>query len=73
MALTAEDVLARRTRSLFLNVDASIAIAKTVAEIMAEELGRDRVWIEKQVREFNETARNYRSARPGLDPVDENT
>ena len=38
MAMTLEDVLARRTRSLFLNAKATVAIAPQVAEIMAKEL-----------------------------------
>jgi len=37
-AQTVEDVLARRTRLLFLNAKAAIAAAPTVAAIMAKEL-----------------------------------
>ncbi len=59
MARTVEDVLARRTRVLFLNASAAINIAPQVAGIMAAELGRDRNWVEAQVQEFNETARAY--------------
>jgi glycerol-3-phosphate dehydrogenase len=59
MARTVEDVLARRTRALFLNARAAIAMAGRVAEIMARELGRDSAWQSDQVRLFQETARNY--------------
>jgi glycerol-3-phosphate dehydrogenase len=58
-ARTIEDVLARRTRALFLNARAAIEIAPKVAEIMARELNKDNDWIEKQIVEFNETAVKY--------------
>ncbi|MBC7900219.1 MAG: glycerol-3-phosphate dehydrogenase/oxidase [Saprospiraceae bacterium] len=60
MAQTAEDVLARRTRVLFLNAQAAIDIAPRVAEIVAKELGRDSEWIAAQVADFNEVAQNYK-------------
>jgi glycerol-3-phosphate dehydrogenase len=59
MAETVEDVLARRTRALFLNAEAAIAMAPRVAQLMAGELGRDAEWAARQVRAFNETAKNY--------------
>jgi glycerol-3-phosphate dehydrogenase len=59
MAMTVEDVLARRTRSLFLNSKAAIEIAPRVAEIMAKELGKDENWIAEQIRQFDQTAQNY--------------
>ncbi|HEX8248174.1 MAG TPA: glycerol-3-phosphate dehydrogenase/oxidase [Pyrinomonadaceae bacterium] len=58
-ARTVEDVLARRTRALFLNARAAIEIASPVAEITARELGKDKDWIEKQIGEFNEIAEKY--------------
>jgi glycerol-3-phosphate dehydrogenase len=60
MARTAEDVLARHTRALFLNARAAIAMAKPVAELLAAELGRDEAWIDAQVTEFSELAEQYR-------------
>jgi glycerol-3-phosphate dehydrogenase len=60
MARTVEDVLARRTRVLFLNAKVAIELAPKVAEIMAEELNRDQRWIERQIEDFVETANNYR-------------
>jgi glycerol-3-phosphate dehydrogenase len=59
MALTVEDVLARRTRALFLNARAAIALAPRVGEIMALELGRDSAWADQQVAEFTALAQHY--------------
>ena len=59
MARTVEDVLARRTRALFLNSKAAISMAPRVAEIMAKELKQDAKWQEKQVQRFRDIARNY--------------
>ena len=59
MARTVEDVLARRTRALFLNAKAAIEIAPRTAEIMAREMGKDEAWISNQIEEFNNTAKNY--------------
>ena len=44
MARTVEDILARRTRALFLNAKRAIAMAPRVAELLAKELGRDTAW-----------------------------
>jgi glycerol-3-phosphate dehydrogenase len=59
MPVNLEDVLARRTRSLFLDVRASLEIAHRVAEIMAAELGRDEKWIEDQKAEYKQMTVNY--------------
>lgn len=59
MAQTVEDVLARRTRALFLNARATIETAPEIAQIMADELGKDEDWIRAQIAEFYETAKNY--------------
>ncbi len=59
MARKLEDVLARRTRALFLNARAAIELSQKTAEIMAGELGKDRDWIEREVKEFNELASIY--------------
>jgi len=68
MARTVEDVLARRTRALFLNARAAIAMAPRVAELMAKELGRDTAWQSKEVSEFNDVARGY-LVSPGEPPA----
>ena len=59
MARTVEDVLARRTRALFLNARAALAMAPRVAALMAEELGHDSAWQASQVAAFGNTAKNY--------------
>ncbi|MCU0239205.1 MAG: hypothetical protein MUC29_07165, partial [Pyrinomonadaceae bacterium] len=59
MACTVEDVLARRTRILFLNAKIAIEIAPKVAEIMAQELKKDEDWKIQQVNEFQKLAKNY--------------
>jgi glycerol-3-phosphate dehydrogenase len=59
MARTVEDVLARRTRALFLNAHAAIAMAPRVAELLAQELGRDESWQREQVACFKEVAARY--------------
>ncbi|WP_413433209.1 FAD-dependent oxidoreductase [Crateriforma spongiae] len=59
MARTVEDVLARRTRCLFLNTSATMKIAETVADVMAIELQKDGDWKQKQLSEFRETASHF--------------
>ncbi|MGB7068825.1 MAG: glycerol-3-phosphate dehydrogenase/oxidase [Pyrinomonadaceae bacterium] len=59
MARTLEDVLARRTRALFLNARAAIEISPKVAEIMAEELGNDMEWMEREIDVFKKLAVSY--------------
>ena len=59
MARTVEDVLARRTRTLFLDARAAIAQAPDAARILAGELGRDAAWERKQVAAFEEVAGGY--------------
>ncbi len=59
MAVQLDDVLARRTRALFLNARAAAAAAPAVARVMARELGRGDDWVEEQVRAFNTLARGY--------------
>lgn len=59
MAKTVEDVLARRTRALFLNAKFAIESATFVAKLMAKELNKNEYWAEQQVRQFHDYARNY--------------
>ena len=59
MARTVEDFLARRTRALFLNARESIRIAPIVAGIMAKELGENETWINEQLAEYSDVAKNY--------------
>ena len=59
MARRIEDVLSRRTRALFLDSRAAIAMAPTVAHLMAKELIKDAAWEKEQVLSFNSIAKNY--------------
>jgi glycerol-3-phosphate dehydrogenase len=58
-ACTVEDVLARRTRSLFLDARASLDAAPLVADLLARELGRDSHWRQAQTAEFQQLAHAY--------------
>ncbi len=59
MARTVEDVLARRTRALFLHARAAIDMAPRVADLLARELGRDEAWRTAQIDAFRALARGY--------------
>lgn len=59
MARTVEDVLARRTRLLFLDARAALAQAPQVARELAQELGRDEAWQQSQVSAFAQTAQCF--------------
>ncbi len=59
MARTVEDVLARRTRALFLDARAAIAAAPQVAARLAAELGHNAAWQQQQVEAFNALASGY--------------
>ena len=59
MARTVEDVLARRTRALFLNARAALEMAPAVASLMAPELGWDEAATAKQLAAFRDLAANY--------------
>jgi glycerol-3-phosphate dehydrogenase len=58
-ARTVEDVLARRTRALFLDARESIRVAPEVAKLMSRELDKNRRWEKKQVQDFLNVAKNY--------------
>jgi glycerol-3-phosphate dehydrogenase len=59
MARTIEDVLARRTRALFLDARAAIDMASKVANLMAKELNKNEDWEKEQVLSFLSVAKNY--------------
>jgi len=59
MARTVEDVLARRTRLLFLDARAALEKAPQVARELAQELGRDAAWQQAQLLAFKQTANHY--------------
>ena len=59
MAMTVEDVLARRTRALILDAKAAIEAAPTVASMMAEIMNKDERWAAHQVDDFKKIAQQY--------------
>ena len=59
MPLNVEDILARRTRSMFLNARASGEMASEIADIMAGEFGYDQKWKSDQVDSYNRLVKNY--------------
>jgi len=59
MARTVEDVLARRTRALFLDARESLQMAPEVARLMAKELKKDEYWINQQIQTYKSVAKNY--------------
>ena len=59
MARTIEDVLARRTRALFLDARAAVDMAPAVAHLMAGELKKEEDWEKEQLLSFLQVAKNY--------------
>ena len=52
MALNLDDIMSRRSRCLFLNLKESIRIAPKVVKIMSNELSKNEVWINEQLKSF---------------------
>jgi len=59
MPVMIEDILARRTRALFLNARGSAEIAAEVASLMAKEFGYDEKWQKEQIASYNQLVKNY--------------
>ena len=59
MAITVEDILARRTRCVFLDSYESKRIAPKVAKKMADILEKDQEWIDTELKNFNKLIKNY--------------
>jgi len=59
MARTVEDVLARRTRALFLDARAAMEAAPVVAGLLAKELGRSDAWRDRDLQQFLDLADGY--------------
>ena len=59
MARKVEDLLARRTRCLFLDARASHAIAPVAARMLGEALGKGPNWVASEVSAFRELASDY--------------
>ena len=71
MAMTVEDVLARRIRILFLDAQAAIDCAPEVAALMANEMNKDEEWINNQVHSFTTLAKGYLASPPTPSPEGE--
>lgn len=63
LARSAEDVLARRNRALFLDAGAAMLAAPEVARILAEELGHDAAWQQRTLQQLTSVAAHYRLQR----------
>lgn len=59
MAMTVEDVLARRTRALFLDAAAALEAAPAVARLMAKELRQSPDWEQQQLQTIQKLALRY--------------
>jgi glycerol-3-phosphate dehydrogenase len=59
LARTVEDVLARRTRALFLDARAAMEAAPVVADLLARELNRSEAWKADDLKRFLGTAKGY--------------
>jgi glycerol-3-phosphate dehydrogenase len=54
-----EDILARRTRLLFLDAKKAMETAPLVAKQMAIVLNKDEDWIQSEIDNFTQLAKNY--------------
>ena len=59
LAESVEDILARRTRSLFLDAQAAIEVAPSIAQFMAKEKGLDEGWEKSSTESFLAIAQHY--------------
>ena len=60
MAITLEDVLARRMRCLFLDSFESETLAEEVVNIMADEMKKNSTWINQELKNFKSLIKNYK-------------
>jgi glycerol-3-phosphate dehydrogenase len=59
MAMKVEDILSRRMRVLLLDSRAALEMAPKVAELMAQELGKDEKWMTEELEDFQKLAGKY--------------
>jgi glycerol-3-phosphate dehydrogenase len=59
MAMTVEDILARRTRCILLHAKAALEAAPGIAKFMAQRMGKDQTWVNDQVETFKTFAQGY--------------
>jgi glycerol-3-phosphate dehydrogenase len=67
MARHVEDVLARRTRLLFVDAQQALAASVRVAEVLAAELSRSPDWMIEECERFQQLAARYQPSAPPLD------
>jgi glycerol-3-phosphate dehydrogenase len=60
MAINLDDIMLRRSRCLFLDVEESIKIAPKIVKIMSKELFKDKLWEEKQLKSFFKTTKLFK-------------
>ena len=60
MAINLDDIMSRRSRCLFLDVDESLRLAPKVVKIMAKELHKDEKWQNEQLKSFIELTKLYK-------------
>ena len=72
MARTVSDVLVRRTPALILHRHAALASAPVVANILAQELGRDEAWVAAQVNAMRQQVEACLPAPYGAQPIASN-
>jgi glycerol-3-phosphate dehydrogenase len=54
-----EDLLARRTRALFLDTSAAVQIAPIAVKLLAKELQKNEAWESDQIQQFTALAQTY--------------
>lgn len=59
MARTIDDILARRVRLLFLDARAAIQSSEKVARLLAQELGHNEAWVNKEILNFKKIAKGF--------------
>ncbi|MEJ5053744.1 glycerol-3-phosphate dehydrogenase/oxidase [Sphingobacterium sp. MYb382] len=59
MVVKLADFMARRIRFLLLDAHASLAAAPKVAQVMAQQLGKDDQWIAKELNDYTTLVKNY--------------
>ncbi|NDB02763.1 MAG: glycerol-3-phosphate dehydrogenase/oxidase [Flavobacteriaceae bacterium] len=59
MAITLEDIIARRVRCLFLDAKETLRLLPRIAHIMAQELNRDEHWEAQELEKTEQLVKNY--------------
>jgi glycerol-3-phosphate dehydrogenase len=59
MAMSLEDILARRIRILYLDAKVAIQVAPEVASIMSKEMNKNTEWTLKEINNFTVLASQY--------------